>query len=113
MVICAGKVSTVFVNLRWNFYLFQMKDRSVYLLVGMLMALSFFLVRTLPLPYVLVRGCIFVWWEVENYSVAMKIVQTALVGTLCGLNSFWSVKIMQGLCKHFLPGKKDLLIRQP
>jgi predicted benzoate:H+ symporter BenE len=90
-----------------------MKDRAVYLIVGLLMAFSFFLVRTLPLPYVLVRGCIMVWWEVKEYSFAMKVVQTLLVGTLCGLNSFWSVKIIQGLTKHLFAKKKDLLIRQP
>jgi hypothetical protein len=108
------EVSTVFVNLRWNFYLFQMKDRAVYLVVGLLMAFSFFLVRTLPLPYVLVRGCILVWWDTnKDYSIPMKIVQTVLVGVLCGLNSFWSVKIVQGLTKHLFAKKKDLLVRQP
>lgn len=109
-----AQVSTVFVNLRWNFYLFQMKDRAVYLVVGLLMALSFFVVRTLPLPYVLVRGCILVWWDTnKDYSIPMKIVQTVLVGVLCGLNSFWSVKIVQGLTKHLFAKKKDLLVRQP
>lgn len=105
-------MSTVFVNLRWNFYLLKMKDYKVYVLVGLLMAVSFFLVRTLPLPYVVMRGCILVWWE-SGYSVVMKIVQTAFVGTLSALNSFWSFKIMQGLRKHFFPTKQDLIIREP
>jgi hypothetical protein len=107
------EVSTVFVNLRWNFYLFQMKDNAIYVAIGLLMSLSFFIVRTLPLPYVFMRGCILVWWETsKGYLPVMKLIQMALVGTLCGLNAFWSFKILQGLKKHFFP-RKDLHIRQP
>lgn len=76
------------------------------------MALSFFLVRTLPLPYVITRGCILVWWD-KDYSLVMKIVQTAFVMILSGLNSFWSYKIAAGLRKHFFPTKQDLIIREP
>ncbi len=93
-------MSTIFVNLRWNIYLFQMKDNNVYMIVGLLMALSFFLVRTLPLPYVWVRGCVLVWWR-QEYAIAAKLFQCLLVTILCTLNTFWSYKIYQGIAKFF------------
>jgi len=106
------EVSTVFVNLRWNFYLLKMKDYKIYMLVGLMMAISFFLVRTLPLPYVVVRGCVLVWWE-SQYSVAMKALQTVFVMVLSMLNSFWSFKIIDGLRKHFCPTKQENVSCQP
>jgi hypothetical protein len=95
------EVSTVFVNLRWKFYLLQMKEWKIYAIVGLLMALSFFLVRTVPLPYVWVRGVVLTWYYHEPATVYLGVAQCAFVTVLCGLNAYWSVLIFRGLMKFF------------
>ncbi|KAL6069927.1 TLC domain [Balamuthia mandrillaris] len=99
------EASTVFVNLRWNFYVLKLQRHQLYLVVGLLMSISFFIFRTLPLPYVWFRGALWVWWggepEVPNMAVYLKLIQTLSVSALCCLNAYWSYKIFQGLRKAF------------
>jgi len=93
------EASTLFVNLRWNFYLFGMKEGKGYVIVGLLMTVSFFLVRTCPMPYIWIRGAVWVWME-HGTSLFVKISQTVCVSVLCMLNGYWTVKIFQGIYKH-------------
>lgn len=50
------EVSTPFVNLRWAFYVFNMKEKQSYLITSVLMSLTFFIARTIPLPFIVYYG---------------------------------------------------------
>jgi hypothetical protein len=68
---------------------FNMQDKKRYIVASLAMTISFFVVRTLPLPYVVYAG---IWVEgirKLKERTWLAVIQIIGVSALCSLNAYW------------------------
>jgi hypothetical protein len=92
----SSEASTPFVNLRWRLHVLDMHHGKEFIFVSLLMSISFFVVRTIPLPFVIYQGIIIEGILKFAIHPLGSIVQLLGLGALCSLNAFWSYKIAAG-----------------
>jgi hypothetical protein len=95
------EASTPFVNLRWRLYVLNMTDQKKYIFVSMLMSVTFFVFRTIPLPFVIYYGIVKEGLSrifIEN-DILFGFLQILGLTVLSILNSIWSFKILVGWFK--------------
>jgi hypothetical protein len=90
------EASTPFVNLRWNLYVLDMTSKKRYILASLMMTITFFIVRTFPLPFVVWYGIVSQGIMELNKGILRPILQIIGVGLISGLNAYWSWRILLG-----------------
>lgn len=106
---CLTELSTPFVSLRALLYMHKKTDTTLCIVNGLLMTISFFLIRCVFQSWIVLRCLIPAFyrpslvdtlWETQMICYA----STIAYGMLVGLNFYWFNKMFQGLMKFF---KKD------
>jgi hypothetical protein len=106
---CLTELSTPFVSLRALLYMHKKTDSTLYMVNGLLMTVSFFIIRCLFQSWIVIRCLIPAFYRPSMEETLWETqiicyVSTVAYGMLVALNFFWFNKMLQGLLKFF---KKD------